>query len=53
LFNTDTTIAGDFMGGQDKCSRRPWHKPHISRIEIKRTMVGGNSRWEGDTSSTN
>jgi len=26
--------------GEEKVTRRPWHRPSVTRIELKRTMWG-------------
>ena len=38
--------AGEPVAG-DTAVRRPWHKPAVTRIDIKRTMQGGNSENDG------
>jgi hypothetical protein len=36
----------------DGTARRPWWKPYIARIEIKRTMIGSGSPVDGSAGSS-
>lgn len=41
--------AGKTVAG-DTAARRPWHKPAVRRIDIKRTMNGSGPGFDGGTS---
>lgn len=41
-----TSEAGEIVAG-DEDTRRPWHKPPVTRIEMKRTLAGGGSFVDG------
>ncbi len=45
-FEEGKTVSGDIV------TRRPWHKPVIKRINIKRTMFGEASLSDGGLSTT-
>ncbi len=41
-----TSGTGKAVAG-DSVTRRPWHKPTVMRIDLKRTMVGDGSAADG------
>lgn len=45
------SLAGE-TAAVDEHIRRPWHKPPITRIEIKRTMLGTGSLNDGEINAS-
>ncbi|MCC6545287.1 MAG: hypothetical protein IT392_12455 [Nitrospirae bacterium] len=49
-----TAITSEKSGtvSPDTDDRRPWHKPSVTRIDMKKTLLGSNSNSDGALSST-
>lgn len=41
-----TSAAGETVA-EDAVTRHPWQKPTVTRIDMKRTLVGGGSAPDG------
>jgi hypothetical protein len=48
----DAMVDGNFKSREEMHLRRPWHKPPVRRIEIKRTFFGAASGNDGDSAFT-